>query len=43
MFEPIELRKQCTNNRQSSSEVFDPEITVEGGYIWLSVLMRTTC
>jgi thymidylate synthase (FAD) len=31
--EPIELRKQCTNNRQSSSEVFDPEITVEGGYI----------
>jgi thymidylate synthase (FAD) len=33
MFEPIELRKQCTNNRQSSSEVFDPEITVEGGYI----------
>ena len=28
MFEPIELRKQATNNRQSSEEVFDP--IVEG-------------
>lgn len=26
-FEPIEIRKQCENNRQSSTEVFDPEIT----------------
>jgi len=26
MFEPIELRKQCEDNRQSSSEVFDPNI-----------------
>ena len=26
MFEPIELRKQCEDNRQSSSEVFNPEI-----------------
>ena len=25
MFEDIELRKQCTDNRQSSSEVFNPE------------------
>ena len=25
MFEDIELRKQCNDNRQSSSEVFDPE------------------
>jgi thymidylate synthase (FAD) len=25
-FEPVELRKQCEDNRQSSSEVFDPEI-----------------
>lgn len=32
-FEPIELRKQCDDNRQSSSEVFDPEIRVSGGYI----------
>ena len=24
MYEPIELRKQCNNNRQSSTEVFDP-------------------
>jgi thymidylate synthase (FAD) len=23
-FEPIEIRKQCANNRQSSTEVFDP-------------------
>ena len=30
MFEPIELRKQATNNRQSSEEVFDP--IVEGNY-----------
>ena len=26
MFEPIELRKQCEDNRQSSSEVFNPEL-----------------
>lgn len=31
MFEPIELRKQANNNRQSSEEVFDPEILVEEG------------
>lgn len=30
MFEPIELRKQANNNRQSSEEVFDP--IVEGNY-----------
>lgn len=30
MFEPIELRKQAENNRQSSEEVFDP--IVEGNY-----------
>ncbi len=29
MFEPIELRKQCDDNRQSSSEVFDPIIRME--------------
>lgn len=32
-FEPIELRKQCDNNRQSSTEPCDPEIKVSGGYI----------
>ncbi len=26
MFEPIELREQCDNNRQSSTEVFNPTI-----------------
>lgn len=26
LFEPIELRKQCEDNRQSSAEVFNPEI-----------------
>lgn len=26
MFEPIELRKQADNNRQSSEEVFEPEL-----------------
>ncbi len=26
MFEPIELRKQCDDNRQSSTEVFNPTI-----------------
>lgn len=28
--EPIELRKKATKNRQSSEEVFDPLITVQG-------------
>jgi thymidylate synthase (FAD) len=26
MFEPLELRKQCEDNRQSSTEVFNPEV-----------------
>ena len=29
MFEPIELRKQAEDNRQSSTEVFDPTIQME--------------
>ena len=29
MFEPIELRAQCEDNRQSSTEVIDPEIGFE--------------
>lgn len=28
-FEPIEIRKQCENNRQSSTEVFDPTMPLE--------------
>jgi thymidylate synthase (FAD) len=33
MFETIELRKQCENNRQSSTEMFSPKIEVAGGVI----------
>lgn len=36
IFEEIEIRRQATNNRQSSEEVFDPKITMNdyfGGYI----------
>lgn len=42
MFEPIELRKQCDDNRQSSSEVFDPiirmESTTEASEVIISLL-----
>ena len=40
MFEPIELRAQCEDNRQSSTEVIDPEIHEGGGYIKLSSLVN---
>lgn len=30
IFEPIELRRQAISNRQSSEEVFDPVVEVEG-------------
>ncbi len=40
MFEPLELRAQCDNNRQSSSEVIDPEISVSGGYIKASRMIE---
>ncbi len=33
IFEPIELRSQCEDNRQSSSEVIDPSIALSGGPI----------
>lgn len=33
MFEAIELRKQAKNNRQSSTDLFDDKVQVEGGYI----------
>ena len=39
MFEPIELRAQCEDNRQSSTEVIDPEIHEGGGYVKLSSLI----
>ena len=39
MFEPIELRAQCEDNRQSSTEIIDPEIYFGGGYIKLSSLV----
>ena len=31
IFEPIELREQCEDNRQSSTEIINPGIEVEGG------------
>tara|TARA_B100002019_G_scaffold20233_1_gene15500 strand:+ start:154 stop:555 length:402 start_codon:yes stop_codon:yes gene_type:complete len=30
MFEPIELRAQCEDNRQSSTEVIDPKFNIMG-------------
>lgn len=33
MFEPIELRSQCEDNRQSSVKVINPNINVEGGLL----------
>jgi thymidylate synthase (FAD) len=40
IFEPIELRAQCEDNRQSSTEVIDPQINVEGGNIPASALIN---
>ena len=40
MFEPIELRAQCEDNRQSSTEVIDPDIHIGGGYVKLSSLIN---
>ena len=39
IFEPIELRGQCEDNRQSSTEVINPEVNVEGGIILASKLI----
>ena len=41
IFEPIELRSQCEDNRQSSVEVIDPQIPVEGGTLLASDMIRT--
>lgn len=32
MFEEVEIRKQATNNRQSSEEVFDPDVEISEGF-----------
>lgn len=40
LFEPLELRAQCDDNRQSSTEVIDPEIRVSGGYIKASRMIQ---
>jgi thymidylate synthase (FAD) len=36
IFEPIELRAQCEDNRQSSTEIINPNIKVEGGSLLAS-------
>ena len=36
IFEPIELRAQCEDNRQSSTEIINPKIFVEGGALLAS-------
>jgi len=36
IFEPIELRSQCEDNRQSSVEIINPKIAVEGGSLLAS-------
>jgi thymidylate synthase (FAD) len=41
-FEPIELRKQATKNRQSSTDAFDPEIYLHNGSIPASELVNRT-
>ena len=41
IFEPIELRSQCEDNRQSSVEVIDPQIPVEGGTLPASDMIGT--
>lgn len=39
IFEPIELREQCEDNRQSSTKVINPSLEVEGGTIPASYLI----
>jgi len=40
IFEPIELRSQCEDNRQSSVEVINPKIPLEGGSEDASILIN---
>ena len=41
IFEPIELREQCEDNRQSSTEIINPMIPVEGGSLSASDTIST--
>jgi thymidylate synthase (FAD) len=41
IFEPIELRSQCEDNRQSSVKVIDPKIPVEGGSLLANDMVNT--
>ncbi len=41
IFEPIELRSQAEDNRQSSVDVIDPRIPVEGGTLLASDMVGT--
>lgn len=40
-FEPIELRKQAEKNRQSSTDIFDPELEAYGGNVSASELIES--
>lgn len=40
IFEPIELRKQATNNRQSSTDLFVDKVKVEGGYMDINEMVE---
>ena len=41
IFEPIELRSQCEDNRQSSVKVINPKIPVEGGSLLANDMVNT--
>ena len=40
LFEPVDLRKQAKDNRQSSTDRFEEKIQVEGGYISINELVE---
>lgn len=40
MFEPIELRAQCEDNRQSSTEIIDPTIVYRGDDVQATELIK---
>jgi len=40
MFEAVELRRQAEDNRQSSKEVIDPSVYVEGGFMSMSEMVQ---
>ena len=40
IFEPIELRAQCEDNRQSSTEIIDPSLHASGGPIKISRMIE---